>query len=72
MSTKSDISPGNDHDTLVTQKSETVRSIRNNHKEKKPRLLKIKKPYLFLVTAYSSMLKVEIIQECRKKTWSLC
>lgn len=34
MSTKSDISPGNDHNTLVTQKSETVRSIRNNHKVK--------------------------------------
>ena len=36
VSTKPDMSPGNDHDTTVTQNSESVGSKRNNHKEKEP------------------------------------
>ena len=30
------LSPGNDHDTTITQNSEPVRSKRNNHKDKEP------------------------------------
>ena len=48
VSTKPDMSPGNDHDTTVTQNSEPVRSKRNNHKEKETTTREDKKKtYLF-------------------------
>ena len=47
VSTKPDMSPGNYHDTRVTQNSEPVRSKRNNHKEKEPTTSEDRKSYLF-------------------------
>ena len=48
MSTKPDMSPGNDHDTTVTQNSESVGSKRNNHKEKEPTASEDKKNIFIL------------------------
>ena len=47
VSTKPDMSPGNHHDTTVTQNSEPVLSKRNNHKEKEPTTSGDKKQYFF-------------------------
>ena len=49
VSTKPDMSPGNDHHATLTQNSETVQSQRNNHKEKEPTTSedKNKKTHLF-------------------------
>ena len=47
MSTKPDILSENDHDILVAQKTETVRSIRNNHKEKEAKTRKYKKKHIY-------------------------
>ena len=49
MSTKPDILSENDHDILVAQKTETVRSIRNNHKEKEAKTRKYKKKNIFIL-----------------------
>ena len=48
VSTKPDMSPGNDHDTTVTQNSESVGSKRNNHKEKEPTAREDKKNIFIL------------------------
>ena len=48
VSTKPDMSPGNDHDTTVTQNSESVGSKRNNHKEKEPTASEDKKNIFIL------------------------
>ena len=47
MSTKPGILSENDHDILVAQKSETVRSIRNNYKEKEAKTRKYKKKHIY-------------------------
>ena len=43
VSTKPNMSLGNDHDTTVTQNSEPLRSKRNNHNEKEPTTTEVKK-----------------------------
>ena len=48
VSTKPDMSPGNDHDTTVTQNSESVGSKKNNHKEKEPTASEDKKNIFIL------------------------
>ena len=42
------MSPGNDHDTTVTQNSESVGSKKNNHKEKEPTASEDKKNIFIL------------------------
>ena len=48
MSTKTDMSPGNYHDTTVSQNSEPVRSKRNIHKEKELTTIEDKKTIFIL------------------------
>ena len=46
------MSPGNDHDTTVTQNSESVGSKRNNHKEKEPTASEDKKNHIYFRWQY--------------------
>ena len=48
MSTKTDMSPGNYHDTTVSQNSEPLRSKRNIHKEKELTTIEDKKTIFIL------------------------
>lgn len=45
VSTKPNMSLGNDHDTTVTQNSEPVWSKRNNHNENEPTTSEVKKHF---------------------------
>ena len=47
VSTKPNLSPGNDHDTTVTQNSKPLQSKKNNHKKRNPRLVNMKKHIYF-------------------------